>query len=189
MRYPPARLAEVDAPVAKLLGTYECELHPVFEQARGPFFDVGSADGYYAVGMARRGHPVVAWDMSRNARLLCADVARLNGVTIDQRTKYTGDPIHDGLVLVDIEGAESSLLTASVASTLPTVLVEVHDHLAVGTGDRLCAAFDPTHSVRRIDQAPRVVPPALDGWTETERERALSEFRPPGMYWLVFTRR
>jgi hypothetical protein len=49
-------LAQADAPIAKLLGTYEQELHPVFEEviAKQPrtIIDIGAAEGYYAVGLA-----------------------------------------------------------------------------------------------------------------------------------------
>src|SRR2546426_11207567 len=42
--------------VPRLLGTYECELHHVFEQVIATGFptiiDVGAADGYYTVGLA-----------------------------------------------------------------------------------------------------------------------------------------
>src|SRR4051812_24657662 len=106
LRYPPDRFEEIDAPVAKLLGIYEQELYPIFESATGSFYDIGSADGYYAVGMAIRGHHVVAWDTSRDARDLSTTVARHNGIEIDQRVSYDGEPIGaDGLVLCDIEGA------------------------------------------------------------------------------------
>src|SRR4051812_49114802 len=56
LQYPPAGLADVDAAVAKLVGSYEAELYPVFarwlEHGSGLFVDVGSADGYFAVGVA-----------------------------------------------------------------------------------------------------------------------------------------
>ena len=189
MRLPSARLDEIDAPVAKLLGTYELELAPIFEAARGPFYDIGSADGYYAVGMAIRGHQVVAWDASASARTVCADVAKLNGVMIDQRELYEGEPISDGLVLCDIEGGEADLLTAEVGARLPTVLVEVHDDSRPGTSAQLREAFAATHTARRIDQQPRKAPAALVDWTEEERNRSLAEFRPPAMHWLLFERR
>lgn len=189
LRYPADRLEEVDAPVAKLLGTYECELASIFEEATGPFYDIGSADGYYAVGMALRGHRVIAWDTSANARELCAAVAALNGVTIEQRATYTGEPMSEGLVLVDIEGAERDLLTGRVAAGLPTVLVEVHEDSHPGTSAQLREAFAPTHDARRIEQEPRTRPDSIRGWSEEEQNRALTEFRPPEMHWLLFTRR
>jgi hypothetical protein len=188
LRYPPERFEEIDGPVTKLLGTYESELYPMFEAASGPFYDIGSADGYYAVGMALRGHRVTAWDTSANARDLCAEVARINGVSVDQRVLYGGEPIPEGLVLCDIEGAENELLTADVARGLPTVVVEVHEDERPGTSDRLRRAFAATHRVERIDQRQKVIPAVISGWTEEEKRRAITEFRPPLMHWLVFTR-
>lgn len=187
LRYPPDRFEEIDAPVAKLLGIYEQELYPIFEAARGPFYDIGSADGYYAVGMALRGHEVVAWDTSSNARELSTEVARLNGVTVDQRALYDGEPLTDGLVLVDIEGAEGDLLTPDVAAGLPSVLVEVHEDDFPGTGAQLREAFSATHYAREIRQQPRTPPAALAGWETEAQNRAMAEFRLPAMHWLLFT--
>lgn len=53
--------------VPKLLGSYECELHEIIESAlrsnHHRVIDVGSAEGYYAVGFAlKRGCHVVAFD-------------------------------------------------------------------------------------------------------------------------------
>src|SRR4051812_36819220 len=49
MRYPARRMAEVNAPVAKLVGAYEAEIVDVFGRAIGRgdgcFVDVGCADG------------------------------------------------------------------------------------------------------------------------------------------------
>lgn len=187
LRYPPERFEDIDAPVAKLVGTYEQELHSVFEQAQGPFYDVGSADGYYAVGMALRGHPVIAWDSSRSARDLCAEVARLNGVTIDQRGLYDGAPLTGGLMLCDIEGAEVELFSADVARGLPTVLIEVHEDNFPSAGEQLRAAFAATHQVRRIAQERRERPAAIAGWDTEDQNRAMAEFRPRAMHWLLFT--
>src|SRR5690242_18065465 len=43
--------------IPKLLGTFELELHPVFETAQRRRYDlavdIGSSEGYYAVGLAK----------------------------------------------------------------------------------------------------------------------------------------
>jgi hypothetical protein len=110
-------------------------------------------------------------------------------VTIDQRGLYDREPLPDGLVLVDIEGAERDLLTGEVAAKLPAVLVEVHEDAFPGTSTRLCDAFAATHEVGVIEQERRTVPAAIEGWEVEEQNRALAEFRPPAMHWLYFTRR
>jgi len=68
------------------LGCYEHELHPHVERLIGRTFDallnIGCADGYYAVGLARRmpGAPVFAHDLNPKAQTGCREVAALNGV-------------------------------------------------------------------------------------------------------------
>lgn len=70
----------------KLLGTYESELHPVIEQvvARGyrTIVNIGSADGYYAVGLARRlpQAMVLAYDIDENAQAATRRLADSHGV-------------------------------------------------------------------------------------------------------------
>jgi hypothetical protein len=193
LRYPEARVAEIDAPVAKLLGTYEQELHPVFTAAlaRGvnTFIDVGSADGYYAVGLpaADRRITTYAFDLSRSARELCAEVARLNDVSgqvrIGKRFSLASlSPIDPAgaLMLCDIEGAEAALFEAGLVRRLglTTVVIEVHEHVVPGLSDQLSAAFAATHLVTRIEQAPRETSHGLPA-------TAFSEFRPSDQNWLV----
>ena len=76
MRYEANRVAATQ----KLIGTYERELHPWFERvlAQRPtrFVDIGAADGYYAIGIARAGVPVVAFEMSRIARRQLRELAK-----------------------------------------------------------------------------------------------------------------
>jgi hypothetical protein len=193
LRYPEGRVADIDAPVAKLLGTYERELHPVFGAAlaRGvdTFIDVGSADGYYAVGLptADRRITTYAFDLSRSARELCAEVARLNDVRGQVRIgkRFSSSSLSsiepDGaLMLCDIEGTEAALFEPGLVRRLrlTTVVIEVHEHVVPGLSDQLCSVFAPTHTVRRIEQAPREVSHGLP-------PIAFSEFRPSGQDWLV----
>jgi 2-polyprenyl-3-methyl-5-hydroxy-6-metoxy-1,4-benzoquinol methylase len=71
----------------KLLGSYEEELHPFFNRFAGTDYDliidIGCAEGYYAVGLARlfERARVLAYDIDANARQRCSELARLNGVT------------------------------------------------------------------------------------------------------------
>ncbi len=82
--YPRRRGDAVHA--AKLLGAYESELHAAVERlvARAPacVVNIGSGDGYYAVGLARRLPQAEAWavDPDPLAQRACRDTARRNGV-------------------------------------------------------------------------------------------------------------
>ena len=72
--------------IAKLLGCYEQPLHFAIEEAIAAEYpqilNIGCAEGYYAVGMARRmPHTRVhAFDLNANAREICAELAQKNGV-------------------------------------------------------------------------------------------------------------
>jgi glycosyltransferase involved in cell wall biosynthesis len=194
LRYPAHRLGDVDAPVAKLLGTYERELHPVIVSALNggvtTFIDVGCADGYYAVGMPHSHHQMIsyAFDLSRSARDLCREVARVNdeeprmriGKRFSSAALDSIDPT-GAFVLCDIEGAERQLFDRDLVARLrrSTVVIEVHDQAPSSSlSHYLGALFEPSHAIERVDQQPRErvdnLPPV-----------AFEEFRPPGLHWLV----
>ena len=73
----------------KFLGTYEEDISPALMDfaARRPglVINVGCAEGYYAVGLARMlpQSRVVAFDVEERARQICAEAAELNGVSPD----------------------------------------------------------------------------------------------------------
>ncbi|MGY8961129.1 MAG: hypothetical protein ACKVKG_16705, partial [Alphaproteobacteria bacterium] len=106
-----------------LLGCYEQELHLTFNDALsrtpGVILNIGCAEGYYAVGVARLlpDARIYAYDINDLARERCAAIARLNGV--DDRVTIGGlfspedfAAFEDQRVLVicDIEGGEYALL-------------------------------------------------------------------------------
>ena len=201
LTYPVGRLADVDAPVPKLLGVYEQEIAWVFERsiARNvsTFIDVGCADGYYAVGMACASSVTTtfAYDVSSSARELCAQTAIASGVERRVRIgkRFCIDELRslptDALLLCDIEGGEVELLDVPMATALATyvVVVEVHEDSRPEASDRLKQAFARTHDALTVPQQPRSSPPAqLAEWPARERARALSEFRGPRLHWIVF---
>jgi hypothetical protein len=78
--------ASEGALVPRLLGTYEDELHPYLRafaaEGLDTVIDVGCAEGYYAVGLARLMPEVTvqAYDIDEKARRACAGLAEQNGV-------------------------------------------------------------------------------------------------------------
>jgi len=185
----------VDAPVAKLVGVYEADLHPILTEVvrRAPplFVDIGCADGYYAVGMAMASPATVvhAYDISRSARRLCTANADRNGVA--GRVRVTGACTAGGLrrlgalrgafVLCDIEGAEDDLLDGEMLELLARseLLVEVHEEIRPGVLERLTERFATTHHVAQVHGTPRdaLEHPALRTLTPDERALALTEAR------------
>jgi len=168
LRYPGDRLADIDVPVAKLLGVYEREIGWAFENAlqrdTHTFVDVGCADGYYAVGMAfaAPGLTTHAFDIARSARELCAQVAALNGVADRVKVKgrfstasLAGLDMDGALMLCDIEGAEGALFDETLLARLrhTFVVIEVHEYTSPGLCARLCDAFYVSHAHQKVEQA------------------------------------
>ena len=201
LRYPADRLADVDAPVAKLVGCYEQEIADIFADALGggvrTFVDVGSADGYYAVGMAVR-NPLLttyAYDLSRSARRLCAAVAALNGVADRVRLgrrcdarELRGLPLEGALMLCDIEGGEAEFFDArTVGPAAPHPRRRRSPRRGPG---RTGAQASRTPSSRRTRPAscPRESrepdDARLDGWTAAELALGMTESRRPEDHWL-----
>jgi hypothetical protein len=202
LTYPGDRIAEVDAPVAKLLGTYEQELQGIFSAAldRGAqaFIDIGCADGYYAVGMAREGATTWAWDIARSARRLCREVATLNGcadaVRVGKRFSVSSlddIPTENALLLCDIEGAERELMSPPLVKRLSDahVVIEAHEAAAPGVEAYLRGLFAESHSCRVIHEQPRDpdAHPETSDWTAEERRSAVNERRGVPATWLYFT--
>ncbi|NDY91348.1 class I SAM-dependent methyltransferase [Ideonella livida] len=169
------------ATLPRCLGCYEAELHPTLRTlplvGYQTVIDIGCAEGYYAVGLARLlpHATVLAHDINPAARRACTHLAELNGVS--DRVRVGGEvrgedfaTLTQGrtLVFCDIEGAEESLLNPQAWPALQAVdlIVEVHECFRPGLADRLQTRFAPSHDITWLWpdlQAPRTLPP----WTRT----------------------
>lgn len=207
LKFPPqAILASANS--AALLGTYEMELHPWLQQlAPGKYqrhLDIGSAEGYYAIGMAlRTGSCVDAFDAASVARRLCRSTAKLNGVSDLVR-------IHSfcsrqtllrlaGLrcfIVSDCEGYETALFSEDAIRALSRsdLLIELHDGSAPSgtTRELLLNRFKPTHEVQIVQFRPRDLSsfpdPAFADMLGADATRVISEEgRLPDQEWLVAT--
>lgn len=194
------------ARLPRLLGLYEASLHPVIEtviaRAYPQVLDIGCAEGYYAVGLARRMPAAIvhARDTSPKARALCADLAAANGVA--DRLRIAGEVTHGDLslcaeartfLLCDIEGGEAALLdpVKAPALTKADILVEVHEATAPGLLSTLIARFQPTHRVTRIDRTlrPDLLPPWAEALSDLDRLLLMWEWRATPTPWLWMERR
>ena len=193
--------ASEGARAARLMGSYEASLAPVFEEviARGytQIIDIGCAEGYYAVGLALRLPQAIVWARDSNpaARALCMTLADSNGVA--DRVIVGGEmsgPDFDwclgqrSFVLCDIEGGEEALLDPQTAPGLAVadILVECHDCLRPGLADLIAARFASSHHITRIKS--KLAPDMLPDWMETlsdlDRLLALWEWRAGPTPWL-----
>lgn len=192
----------------KLLGTYEAELQPFLYQWKTVKFsriiDIGSAEGYYAVGLAQMfpDATAVAYDISEEARGLTAELAEANGTR--SRTTIHGwcfredllsqaftDPT---LLLSDCEGYEATLFDEVVVNHLKNChcIIELHDRPEEGFCARthLLPIFAKTHQVLIVsslddDQKARYYRSDVITADPLERQIAFAEKRPSTMDWLV----
>jgi hypothetical protein len=188
-----------DAPVAKLLGTYEAEIHPWIDSfiASGPrrLIVCGTADGYYAVGLKRLlpDAEVHGFEISPTATRACRELASLNGVELTMHGRATAQAIAElvtesSAIVSDIEGHEADIFTPALVAVLrdSTVIVEAHEVLRPGVVDLLRQRFSPTHIVEEREPTDRE-PARVDAFTEDERRLAVSEMRVPGIRWMRFS--
>jgi len=193
-------LAQADAPIAKLLGTYELELHPVFEEviATQPptIINIGAADGYYAVGLALRcqSSTVYAFELAKSGRDSCRALASLNGVAVDQRGGATARrvqtlPLDGSFVLCDIEGAEASVLdqTTTNAMRSSTIIVELHERQVPGITHVMRERFIG-HDCELVHVQPRDpnLPELVADFSPEQRDLAVGDWRSNAMTWAVF---
>ena len=188
----------------RLLGSYEGELHPVVEDICAAGYerlvDIGCADGYYAVGFARRmpGLTVYAHDVNPTAQSQCAALAESNGVAgrvqvggLFRGEDFEGHAGHRTLVFIDAEGAEDELMRPDLYPALArlSALVECHDVFKPGLSGRIAERFAATHDIRRI--APRLHCPDLPEWfsTMSHLDQVLAgwEWRMGPTPWLYMT--
>lgn len=190
--------------IAKLLGCYEQPLLPHIEaaiQAAYPtILNIGCAEGYYAVGMARRmpATRVLAFDLNPKAQQVCAELATKNGVsdrvTIGALFKPEDFAAHAGqriLVLCDIEGAEHDLLNPEIAPALAgmDLVVESHECLIPGITQLLIERFSATHDITVVeDNGQRQLPNApawFNNLAHLDQLLAVWEWRSGPTPWLV----
>jgi hypothetical protein len=151
--------------IAKLLGCYEQPLQPFVEaaiQKQYPtILNIGCAEGYYAVGMAKRmpNTRVLAHDLNPKAQEVCSELAHKNKVadrvavgglfTPADFAAYAGQKV---LLMCDIEGAERELLDPALAPALKgmDIIVESHECLIQGITQLLIDRFKATHDITLV---------------------------------------
>jgi hypothetical protein len=200
-------------PFPKRIGTYEMELIPwivrILQSRPALVVDVGAAEGYYAVGLARLlpGSRVIAFEADAEARRLLGECVALNqplgNVTIAGRCDAPAlENVLNGqsgaCVLIDAEGAEREILDPRIAPSLTNalILVELHDFIVPGIRTLLESRFAATHRTERIGARRRTVedfPKPLNHFQRTfyahHIVNALTDRGVEDMEWLLFTPR
>lgn len=191
----------------KLIGSYERELHEVIEgfasREYQSVIDIGCAEGYYAVGLARFLGPevrVIACDTDATARELCQSMADLNQVSVqlegflDKEKLLNLELGSRSLILADCEGYELNLFDREVAEKLSKhdFLIECHDFLQLDTTEKMTEVFQETHTlkiIRTLDDIMKIYDYRYEDFDEmnlnfSQRKYLLAEDRPAGMQWL-----
>ena len=190
---------------AKILGTYERHVADRLvdlAQPNGLLIDVGSADGYFAVGALTAGlfGRCVCFEISEKGRAVLLANAERNGVA--DRMEIHGEATAaellqaaaetPGVVLCDIEGGEFGLFSDAVLGRLSAMhlVIELHDDLVedgLARKNELVRRADDHFDVEIMRSS---IPDPfsyreLDGFDDDHRLLALSEGRDGAMEWLV----
>ena len=194
--------------IPKLIGTYESELHPYFRRWRDVDFskiiDIGSAEGYYAIGLARMfpNAAIIAYDASDEARSLTSELAAANGehsrITIrggcSREMLLTEKNNARTLIVCDCEGCEQNIFDSEVAYHLRSchIIIELHDNPQQGSYARsvLLPILAKTHHVEIAsslsdDQKANYYKSDFLTDDPLERQIGFAEKRPFTMEWLV----
>ncbi len=204
MKLPVGKTWEDGYRAPKLLGCYETDLQPdllkAVGRAPGTIINIGCAEGYYAVGLARLlpDAMVFAFDIDSAAAAVCRQAAELNGVGKRLEIKGLCTALllaelvaRDArpLVFMDIEGGELQLLDPKVAPGLGNcdIIVETHDFVERSITATLQERFASSHTVRLVTESARDPNQfvQLHRWWETDRWLVIDEGRPETMKWLV----
>jgi hypothetical protein len=209
LRYSTAE-AKTSAFLPKMLGTYEAEVAVVLAKLLETrqykcCIDVGSAEGYYAIGVARaqRSCEVYAVDNDLSALELCKSNAAANGClgrvhlkghisAADLATFALPEP---SLIISDCEGFCKQLFTEQNVSNLKScdLIIEVHDFVDPTISEYLKRLFQNTHRLQVVSSIPdsdkAIVHnvPEISRYDSETRAYLLSEFRPCIMSWFIFT--
>lgn len=191
----------------KIIGSYEAELHATIETLIGRRFeyvyDVGCAEGYYAIGFALRNPEakIFAYDINDTARALCRQMSVLNHVEERVRieTAFTQETFKqipqskDTLIICDCEGYELDLFKEASLPYLAhaTLLIETHDFLDPEISVQLQQLLGKSHTIQLIQSIDDILKAKyysykeLEGLDIRQRREAVKEMRPAIMEWIV----
>ena len=189
---------------ARLIGCYEQPLLPFVEEAIHTEYanvvNIGCADGYYAVGMARRMPKTKVWayDINPTAQDACRQLAQKNDVSerieigaLFGPENFAQFANEKTLVMCDIEGAEQELLDPTLAPDLAgmDIIVESHECIINGLTQLLLDRFSVTHEITLIrDTGQRefeVLPEGYQNWANLDQLVAIWEWRSGPTPWMV----
>jgi len=186
--------------VGKVLGLYECELFSSLQHACSlapqAIVNIGCADGYYGIGIARQvAVPLLLIDVDEKSLDVAKQNAQANRVQqVTYSSTSTAESIgnwlrdHDrALIFVDCEGCEKQLLDLAKIPQLARcmIIVESHDVWLPGITHELMLRFRKTHQIDVISQGNKN--PYLDithDFSDFDKVLLCCEGRPQTATWL-----
>jgi hypothetical protein len=188
---------------AKLMGVYEDELHDFIVQAVAhcpdTVINVGSAEGYYSVGLAKLlpAVTVIAVDIDPRSANIVQDTATANQLTNVRAVTQTAthawleaqcENFVRPLLVFDCEGAELELLDPAQVSALSRclIMVECHDCMNSTITPTLLARFQHTHNIQSVSQTYKdsYQFDFLHHLSDCDKWALVHEGRPSTMSWL-----
>lgn len=188
----------------KLLGTYEKEIYPVIERVFDYNYDqlinIGSAEGFYAIGLARKINfeRIITVDPLSDSFEQLKKLSSENDVEDTHHLKWMSvnklnrilDNKHT-LLVIDCEGGEAGYLNSDLVKNLKfaDVIVEVHDFLIEGLSKTIKLSNSQTHTVKIIRQEKRTLddlPESLKAQQKNSDSllKMMDEKRPKNLCWL-----
>lgn len=165
LKYPHIDITEATL-VPKIAGSYESQLNSIVERIiekdYSDIIDVGCAEGYYAVGFAKRmpATTIHAYDVNKKDLEFCALMAKENSASNIRFGTFCSpqtltDFISNGrtLVFCDAEGYELELFTPEVITKLKNTdfLIELHDTVNPQLSSILKSRFISTHRIEIVN--------------------------------------
>jgi hypothetical protein len=193
---------------AKLLGSYEFELHDVINGIINggyqQYLDIGCAEGYYAIGLALKTSDCIshAFDINQQALEQCRKMAIINNLNekvftyskCDADTLASFDFSKKTFILADCEGYEKQLFNSSNVNSFKhaDILIEVHNYIDDSISAHLLKLFSNTHKVEIIGSINDFQRPYIIKYTQLTnldyslKYSLLKERRPGFMQWFFF---
>jgi hypothetical protein len=190
---------------AMLFGLYEQEVLSSLKTVPPKykiFIDLGSADGYYGVGVLvnKMFEKTYCFEMNEKGREIIKRNAVLNGVADnvvirgtankDFHKEFSRSDLDQAVLLIDIEGGEFDLLDKTSFERLSKsiIIIELHDWVdyAQEKIQRLKDGAQETHRMSTFSTSSRdlSVFDELKMYNDTDRWLICSEGRPSLMSWL-----
>jgi precorrin-6B methylase 2 len=201
IKYPSIDITELTL-APKISGSYEGHLTPLInELVKIPFnniIDVGCAEGYYAVGLAKLipQSTVHAYDINEKDLEFCKKMADLNNVSNITLNRFCSPETlinfnygERSLIFCDCEGYELDLFTEDAIKALKNtdVIIELHDVINPIISETLLERFKQSHDIRIINNSNVDYSKlqGMDNLTPGERAFAVYEHRG-GLYQNIF---